>query len=128
MRHFPRFVTAMLFGAASLATTFGQGHETPGLNGCIKEFYDPEMYNWLTFRNSCTESLTIVFVAKDQSGVSGTMDLRPGGKDSVGSMKGVVPKVGQFEIYVCRLGYEPVDGENKVVSKPGTSVRCQPKK
>ena len=77
-------------------TASAQRHEIPVLNNCIKEFYDPEMYNYLTFKNTCTESLTVVLIAKDGSGAGGTIELRPGGKDSVGRHSGKEPKARQF--------------------------------
>jgi hypothetical protein len=107
--------------------TSAQRHEIPQLNSCIKEFYDPEMYNYLTFKNTCSKSLTIVFVAKDGSGTSGTMELRPGGKDSIGKSQGNDPQPGSFELYVCQTGYIPVDDNNQLVSKPASNFRCQQK-
>src|SRR3982750_1886233 len=79
-------VAGTLFTAVNTDVAFAQRHEIPALNSCIREFYDPGMYNYLTFKNNCTQSLTLVFVAKDGSGPSGSMDLRPGGKDSVGRL------------------------------------------
>lgn len=109
------------------ASAFAQGHQIPTLNSCIREFYDPGMYNYLTFQNNCTHSLTLVFVAKDGSGAGGKMDLRPGGKDSVGKMGKRSPKVGDFQFYVCQSGELPIGEDGKVVSKPGANFRCQGK-
>src|SRR5438105_4853288 len=117
-------MAASLFTLANSSSSYAQRHEIPQLNSCIKEFYDPEMYNYLTFKNTCSQSLTVVLVAKDGSGAGGTMELRPGGKDSVGRSQGKDPKPGSFELYVCRTGYIPVDDNNKVVSKPASSFRC----
>lgn len=108
-------------------TAIAQPHVTPALNSCIKEFYDPEMYNLLTFKNTCSQALTLVFVAKDGSAANGSMDLRPGAKDSVGKLAGKPSKVGAFEFYVCQVGYVPVDDSGKVVDKPRSNFRCQPK-
>jgi hypothetical protein len=115
----------LTIGNASIAPA--QNHVTPALNSCIKEFYDPGMYNWLTFQNNCSQALTVVFVAKDGSGANGSMDLRAGAKDSVGKLAGKASKVGSFELYVCPVGYMPVDQNDKVVDKPRTKSRCQPK-
>lgn len=109
-------------------SSFAQRHEIPMLNSCIREFYDPEMYNYLTFKNNCTHGVVLVFVAKDGSGTTGTMELRAGGKDSVGrSASGKVPKVGDFQLYVCAEGEIALDDEGKVVSKPESSYKCQGK-
>ena len=128
MRHSLLALTAAaLFPIVEPGIALGQRHEIPALSTCIREFYDPGMYNYLTFRNNCSQSLTLVFVAKDGSGASGRMDLRPGGQDSVGKLESRDPKVGDFEFYVCRIGYLPVDVNAKVVTKPGMSFQCQPK-
>jgi hypothetical protein len=121
-------MAASLLTLANSSNTCAQRHEIPLLNSCIKEFYDPGMYDYLTFQNTCSQSLTVVLVAKDGSGAGGTLELRPGGKDSVGlSPQGSVPKPGSFQLYVCRTGYIPVDDSNKVVSKPASNFRCQQK-
>lgn len=112
---------------ATVSSLIAQRHEIPQLNSCIKEFYDPGMYNYLTFENTCSQSLTIVLVAKDGSGAGGTMELRPGGKDSVGLSKGKKPKPGSFQLYVCQTGYVPLDDNNEVVSKPDSNFRCEQK-
>ena len=119
--------TAVLLTVVNAESAFAQRHETPAFNSCIREFYDPGMYDYLTFKNSCSQSLTVVFVAKDNSGASGTMDLRPGGQDSIGKLAGRVPKIGDFQLYVCRSGDLPFDDTGKVVSKPRSSFQCKPK-
>ena len=129
MRH---FVTTLVVTALITKTNsfhaFAQRHEIPPLNSCIKEFYDPEMYNYLTFKNTCSQSLTIVFVPKDGSGAGGRMELRPRGKDSVGRLQDKDPKLGSFELYVCQSAYLPVDDNNQMVSKPASNFRCQQEK
>ena len=119
--------TAALLTLVNAESAFAQRHEIPAFNSCIREFYDPGMYDYLTFKNNCSQSLTIVFVAKDGSRASGTMDLRPGGQDSIGKLAGRVPKIGDFQLYVCRSGDMPVDDAGKVVSKPRTNFQCKPK-
>ena len=120
------FVIASFFAGNS--GIFAQSHQVAPLTSCIKEFYDPGMYNYLSFRNNCSHGVSIVFIAKDESGASGTMDLRAGASDSVGLLRGgVVPKIGHFQLYVCQLGYVPVDEFNKTVTKPKTIYTCQPK-
>lgn len=128
MRQYLVFLTtAALLTIVNAESAFAQRHEIPALNSCIREFYDPGMYGYLSFKNKCSQSLTVVFVPKDGSGAGGTMDLRPGGQDSVGKLAGRVPKIGDFELYVCRSGNMPVDDVGKVVTKPGASFQCKPK-
>ena len=127
MRGWLLFLTGTaFFGAVNGGTAVAQNHGTPALNSCVREFYDPGMYNYLTFQNNCTHGVTIAFVAKDRSGANGTMELRAGAKDSVGrSASGKVPKVGEFQLYVCGEGEMPVDETGKVVSKPRSEYKCQ---
>lgn len=125
MRHFlVNLAASVTLTIAIPSVSHAQRHEIPPLNSCIKEFYDPEMYNYLTFKNTCAQSLTVVLIAKDGSGGGGTMELRPGGKDSVGRSAGKEPKPGSFELYVCPTGNIPVDDNNQLVSKPGSNFRC----
>lgn len=126
-RCFAAIAAAGLWMMAQPPKALSQRHEIPKLTSCIREFYDPEMYNYLTYKNTCTESLTVVFVAKDRSGVTGSMDLRPGAKDSVGKLNGTTAKVGGFELYVCPVGSTPVDDNNQAVTKPETAFHCQAK-
>ncbi len=110
------------------ASASAQVHKIRSLNSCIEEFYDPGMYNYLSFKNHCAQTLTVMFVAKNGSGATGTMDLRPGASDSVGRLAGgVVPKVGMFQLYVCQAGYVAVDEDNKAVTKPQANFHCQAK-
>lgn len=128
MRHSLLAVIAgVLCTTVNAPSALAQGHETPTLTTCIREFYDPGMYNYLTFKNNCSQSLTVVFVAKDGSGTSGSMDLRPGAQDSVGKLGGKVPKIGAFQLYVCPSGSLPVDSEGKAITKPGTTSQCKAK-
>jgi hypothetical protein len=128
MRQCLLFITATaLLTIVNAESAFAQRHEIPAFNSCIREFYDPGMYDYLTYKNNCSQSLTVVFVAKDGSGAGGTMDLRPGGQDSIGKLAGRVPKIGDFQLYVCRSGDMPVDNSGKVVSKPRASFQCKPK-
>ncbi len=54
---------ASLLALSGDLRAFAQRHEIPPLTSCIKEFYDREMYNYLTFINNCSQSLTLVFLA-----------------------------------------------------------------
>ncbi len=113
---------------ANTSVAFAQAHEDSPLTSCIKEFYDPGMYNYLTFQNTCTQSLTVVLVPKEGTDPPSTMELRPGGKDSVGlSHNKKVPKPGSYRIYACPSGNVPVDDSGEIVSKPTGNFRCQQK-
>src|ERR1700761_5840215 len=110
MRGSVLFSASVLFMSVCSWSSSAQNHTEPAVNSCIKEFYDPGMYHYLTFKNNCSQTLTIVFVAKDGSGATVTMELRSGASDSVGrSADGVVPKIGAFQLYICPAGYMPVD-------------------
>jgi hypothetical protein len=104
-----------------------QGHAIPTRNSCIKEFYDPEMYNYLTYKNNCSQSLTVVFVAKDGSGVGWHDGPSARRKRRSRPLAGKTPKVGAFQLYVCQSGYMPIGEDGKIVSKPRTSFECRPK-
>ena len=82
------FMAAAFCTLANGPSTSAQVHEIPQLNSCIKEFYDPEMYNWLTFRNTCAQALTIVLqvhriTCREGRVVTRDHDLHRAGSDAL---------------------------------------------
>ena len=50
----------LLLGAAGAA--HAQAYRTHEFHQCVRQFYDPQMYNWLSYKNTCGESITIHFI------------------------------------------------------------------
>jgi hypothetical protein len=75
-----RLFGVAVFGFLMLgsATASAQQYLTPEYNGCIRSFFDPALYNWLSYENTCSQSLSVVFVPNQPGhGGGGAMDLAP---------------------------------------------------
>jgi hypothetical protein len=113
---------------ASLTATVAlaaQRFESPTFNHCIRQFYDPSMYNWLSFENACSETLSVTYIGYDPPYSRYSADIRPGQKSSTGLNRSEVAQRGGFELYICRSGYLPVDGANNYVSRTNVPFRCR---
>ena len=121
----------ILFAAAALSmlgasAASAQQFVTPTFNGCIRQFYDSSMYNWLSYENTCGQSLSVVFVPNEPGhGGGGAMDLGPGRHNSTGLSSSEVRDNGGFELYVCPSGYVPVGPDNRYVTRVIPEFRCK---
>ena len=117
-------VSGLLMLGASAASA--QQYVTPTFNGCIRQFYDPSMYNWMTYENNCGQSLSVTFVPNEPGhGGGGAMDLGPGRHSSIGLSSSEVRDNGGFELYVCPSGYIPVGPDNRYVTRVIPEFRCK---
>ena len=107
--------------------SFAQKYRSPEWNGCIQQFYDPDFYNWLSFRNTCSEALAVTYIGRKPGYGGSLMELRPGRKNSTGWTRKEVDGWNGFELYVCPLGYVPVDANDQYVRKVDTKFRCRQK-
>ena len=123
------FVALAVYGLLMLgatATASAQQYVTPQFNGCIRQFYDPAMYNWLAYENTCSESLSVTFVPNQPGhGGGGAMDLGPGRHSSIGLSRAEVQDNGGFELYVCPVGYIPVGPNGGYVTRVIPEFRCK---
>jgi hypothetical protein len=100
-------------------------YRSPVYNHCIREFYDPEMYNWFSFENTCGEALSVTFVAINRGFGGAVSYLGAGRKTSTGDSREQVRSKGGYELYVCPAGFLPVDGNDHYVTRPNTRFRCR---
>lgn len=100
---------------------------TPLSVSCVRAFYDPQMYNWLAFENTCTVSMHLTFIfATEQSGSA--MDLGPGRHDSTGDSAGDVRgRLGDaYKVFPCPAGSYAVNpGGRSGVTYSSTTYQCQ---
>ena len=116
-----------IFGLLSLGarSAYAQEYVRPEFNGCIRQFYDSSMYNWLAFENVCSQSLNIVFVSNLPGHGEGAMEVAPGRHGSTGYSRSEVQNKGGFELYVCPAGYIPVGPDNRYVTRVIPEFRCK---
>ena len=92
----------------------------------VRQFYDPQTYNWLSFENTSSEGISITFIPKIPGHGGSLMELRPGSHGNTGRSAKEVEATGGFELYVCPLGYIPVDANNRYVNKTNTTdFKCK---
>lgn len=107
-------------------TASAQQYVTPQYNGCIRQFYDPAMYNWLAYENTCSQSLSVTFVPYQPGhGGGGAVDLGPGRHSSTGLSRREVHDNGGFELYVCPAGYIPVGPDGRYITRVIPEFRCK---
>lgn len=93
---------------------------------CITSFYDPQWYMWLSYQNSCSATLVVVYLGNHGDGPHGQVnDLQPGGKANTGLGKSDIDPHGGLSRAVCRSGYLPVDTNGNYWQNPNAEYRCK---
>ncbi len=93
-----------------------------GLLNCVRSFFDPHVYNWLSFQNNCSQPLNITYYwrANDYSGSSGV--ARPGESVNTGfSRSDIESHGGGWEVYPCPLHYNPVGLDGNFIKNGGSN-------
>jgi len=93
-----------------------------GLVSCVRAFYDPQVYNWLSFQNNCSEPLNITYYwrANDHLGSSGV--AQPGRSVNTGfSRSDIDSHGGGWELYPCPLHYFPVAPGGRYIENGGSN-------
>ena len=123
-----RALTVMLAAALIMIGRSAEAqskYEAGGIyNHCVREFYDPEMYNWLSYENLCSFSISVVACGVEKGGCW-TVDLRAGRKDEIGYNRREIDGFGGVKAYVCRLGYVPVDASDNPIDGGRHEFRCR---
>src|ERR1700722_4555446 len=95
---------------------------------CIRGFWDPKFYSWLSFENQCGQAIHLSFVAtsaSDTFGMSST-DIAPGQASNTGWSQDEVNRKGGFALFVCPAGYVAVDASTgQTVSRSNQDYRCK---
>lgn len=93
-------------------------------NQCLREYYNTNNYNWLTYENTCGQALYVVLVTN--SGGNWGLDLSPGGNGGPGLSANEVRSAGGIHAYACPANYVPVDpNDNLIHSRPVNQYRCK---
>jgi hypothetical protein len=100
----------------------------PIAQNCVREFWDPKFYKWLSFENDCGQAIHLTWIAKSPNdhfgGSSG--DIAPGRSANTGWNKNEVAAKGGFALFVCPAGSVAVDGTTRqVVSNPNATYSCK---
>lgn len=120
--------------AATLAATLlvpsvtsAQAQYRPGsqFDGCIRQFYDAQTYNWLSFQNTCGVPLHVHFIAKNPGVGVSSMDLAPGAKNSTGQSQSEVNAHNGFALAICDSGFLAVDASGLGWTHASAPYRCR---
>jgi hypothetical protein len=111
--------------AAAAPPPAADTRRSPVSGSCITEFLDPKMYNWLALRNTCSESLYLMWLPKTGRGPDGAWTLSPGATTSTGYSRQEVDAKGGFQFYICPAGFVPVDSGGAYVQRLNTSYWCK---
>jgi hypothetical protein len=111
-------IVLLLSGAAQ-----AQQYATPQ-NACIREFYDPDSYNWLSYENTCDHGIYVSWVSP-RPGLNGSADIPPGGKVSTGWSASEIRAKGGIQAYPCPSHYVPVDANGNYITQPVSGYRCK---
>jgi TPR repeat protein len=130
-------VSAPSTGDGSPSTSASAGSEsgavsvtylTPLPFSCVRQFYDPNSYNWLAFENDCGQEIYVDYIPHVPGGwaIGGGMHLKPGSHNNTGLSSAEVNNAGGFSIYVCPTNAVPVDLNGNVLNTNVTEYRCKP--
>jgi len=113
-------------GVPSNGINSDQKFRPPISASSVRQFYDPQKYNWLSYENVSSEGISITFIPKIPGRGGNNIKLLPGAHGTTGRSSQEVQAMGGFELYVCPLGYVPVDANNQYVNKIDTpNFRCK---
>jgi hypothetical protein len=120
-----KIATACLCMFLCRVALHAQAPYTANVNSCITgAFYDPNSYNWYAYPNNCTDRIKVVWVSRDGLH-GGTLEIRPGKNGNIGFSEREIEEMRGVEAYACREHYNPVDVNDRNITKPVSEFRCK---
>jgi hypothetical protein len=92
--------------------------------GCVQAFYDPAYYNWLSYRNTCPQGVSVLWISH-RPGLNGASDISTGGKANTGWSAQEIQNAGGLEVYACPAHYNPVDANGNYLTRPLAQYGCK---
>jgi hypothetical protein len=99
-------------------------YASPLPGSCVSAFYDSSFYNWLAFRNTCNQSMYLMWIAYNPGYGGWSWTLRPNQKTSTGYSRSEWASKRGYQMFLCPAGYIPVDSRNQFVNRVNTPYRC----
>jgi hypothetical protein len=100
----------------------------PIAQSCVREFWDPKFYNWLSFENDCGQAINLTWIAKSPSDHFGAANanIASGQSTNTGWSQTEVAAKGDFALFICPAGSVAVDGNtHQMVSSPNATYGCK---
>lgn len=103
-------------------------YSTPLDTSCVRQFWDPNTYNWLSMENNCGQAIYVAFIFHRPGGWAMTegMHLAPGNHRNTGLSGAEIDQAGGFDLYVCPTDSVPVDLNGNVFNANVSEYRCRP--
>jgi hypothetical protein len=111
------------FAAQSLEAN-AYRYASPVSGSCVSAFYDSSYYNWLAFRNTCSQSIYLLWIARNPGYGGSSWTIRPNQKTSTGYSRSEWARRQGYQLFICPAGYSPVDSRNQYVNRVNTPYRC----
>lgn len=124
MKKFVSTTAALCFSLMIAGGLHAQQQYAEGEPGCVQAFYDRAYYNWLSYRNTCSEDIYASWVSHSP-GLNGAATIPVGGKANTGWSAQEIQAKGGLEVYVCPRNYIPVDANGDPISQPVAQYRCK---
>lgn len=101
---------------------------TPLASSCVRQYWDPQSYNWLSFENDCGQPIHLTFIFNQNVGwaMTGAMDLSPGARQTTGRSSNDINQARGYDFYVCPSGSIPVDLAGNPLTANVSEFRCKP--
>lgn len=101
---------------------------TPLATSCVRQYWDPQFYNWLSFENDCGQPIYLTFIFHQTAGwaMSGGINLAPGAHQNTGRSSSDINQAQGFDLYVCPAGSNPVDLNGNTFNTNVAEYRCKP--
>lgn len=103
-------------------------YSTPLATSCVRQFWDPNAYNWLSFENNCGQAIYVNYIPHRPGGwaMGGGMHLAPGNHNNTGLSSAEINQTGGFDLYVCPTDSVPVDLSGNTFNTNVAEYRCKP--
>jgi hypothetical protein len=103
-------------------------YSMPLATSCVRRFFDPNTYNWLSFENNCGQAIYINYIPRRPGGwaMGGAVHLAPGDYNNTGLSSAEIKQSGGFDLYVCPTDSVPVDLNGNVFNVNVAQYRCKP--
>ena len=103
-------------------------YSTPLATSCVRQFWDPNTYNWLSFENNCGQAIYLNYIPHRPGGwaMGGGMHLAPGSHNNTGLSSAEINQTGGFDLYVCPTDSVPVDLSGNAFNVNVPQYRCKP--
>lgn len=114
-------------GSSTAANGNSVAYLAPLPSSCVRQFWDPQYYNWLSFGNLCAQTITLTFIFNHPVGwaMTGQMILAPGAQQNTGRSSSDITQAGGLDMYICPANTVPVDMKGNTFNSNISQYQCK---